>query len=289
MADEAKDVIESLKSMLHTQYGNEVLKHFPGQSLNISGHYEEKYRAREEPLAKEIEKYFLDANDESEGILEPGFLSIIQAEEYGLLGDNSIIHLSQTKEDNSVNKVSTPTLPGVLKNSNRGSDDSKSSEESDEETVDTKFTANSGTSSVTFDASVEDKVSDPKRKFQLQTERALAKANISQNDFNIWKVINDTRVRDIQSLNTKPYRAVKQLISLMKREREEFGVIRAPRAPKQGAKVLAVGSRSGPIMRKTDTEKNGQWSRRKKDSDWRILCFNVNNFPSERNGSEKAK
>ena len=50
-----------------------------------------------------------------------------------------------------------------------------------------------------------------------------------------------------------------------------------------------MGSRSGPIRRRTDTEKNGQWNRRKKASDWRILCFNVNNFPSERNGSEKAK
>ena len=229
MADEAKEICESLKSMLHTQYGNEVLKHFPGQSLNTAGYYEKKYITREEPLSKEVEKYLLDDNDESEGILEPGFLSVLQAEEYGLLGDNSTIHL-QNKEGKTA-KVSTPTPPGVLKNNNKGSDDSKTSEDSDDETVDTKFTAGSGTSSVTFDASVEDKVSDPKKRLQLQTERALAKAKISQDDFNLWKARNDTRVRDIQSLNTKPYRAAKQLISLMKREREEFDVNTSSKNP----------------------------------------------------------
>ena len=230
MADEAKEICESLKSMLHTQYGNEVLKHFPGQSLNTAGYYEKKYITREEPLSKEVEKYLLDDHDESEGILEPGFLSVIQAEEYGLLGDNSTIHLSKNKEGKTA-KVSTPTPPGVLKNNNKGSDDSKTSEDSDDETVDTKFTAGSGTSSVTFDASVEDKVSDPKKRLQLQTVRALAKAKISQDDFNLWKARNDTRVRDIQSLNTKPYRAAKQLISLMKREREEFDVNTSSKNP----------------------------------------------------------
>ena len=49
----------------------------------------------------------------------------------------------------------------------------------------------------------------------------------------------------------------------------------------------APGGEPRPIMRWKTTEP--QDCPKQDDSDWRILCININNFPSEKNGLEKMK
>ena len=60
-----------------------------------------------------------------------------------------------------------------------------------------------------------------------------------------------------------------------------------PRALKAHQKVLADIGEPRPVKRWKSKEP--QNSSKKVDSDWRIMSINVNNFPMETNGLEKAK
>ena len=51
--------------------------------------------------------------------------------------------------------------------------------------------------------------------------------------------------------------------------------------------MALVGGEPRPRMRWETTEPH--ICRKKKDSDWRIMTLNVNNFPSEKDGLDKAK
>ena len=66
------------------------------------------------------------------------------------------------------------------------------------------------------------------------------------------------------------------------------GLLQAPLIPlKNVAQASTLSGESRPVMRWKSTEPNE--CERQRDSDWRIMCVNINNFPSERNGFEKMK
>jgi hypothetical protein len=83
---EAESLIKSLKSDLHNLYGDEVLHHFPEDSL-LSSYSYGLDRDMREAADSDIEKLLEDSGDEVEGILEPGFLDLIQSQEAGLLDE----------------------------------------------------------------------------------------------------------------------------------------------------------------------------------------------------------
>ena len=84
MAEEAEAAVKSLKSFLHDEFdqNNKILDHFPGQSLLTSSYYQRTQKW--EALDPEIEDLINEEKGaDSEGILEPGFVSIIAFEKSG--------------------------------------------------------------------------------------------------------------------------------------------------------------------------------------------------------------
>ena len=106
---EAEDLIKTLKSDLHNIYGSDVLHHFPDESLLSSCSYGVD-KERGETADPDIERLLNDCCDEAEGILEPGFLDLIRAQEAGLIGEgqggeastmrSSILDISTKATDN---------------------------------------------------------------------------------------------------------------------------------------------------------------------------------------------
>lgn len=59
------------------------------------------------------------------------------------------------------------------------------------------------------------------------------------------------------------------------------------RALKAHQKALAKIGEPRPVMRWESKEPHK--TQKKDESDWRLMVVNINNFPTESNGSEKAK
>ena len=211
---EAADLFQSLKSDLHELYGEEVLKHFPNESLLSSYSYGVE-RDRHESADPDIEKLLDDSGDEAEGILEPGFLELIQAQEYGLMddvkgGENSTMRSSIL--DASTKASEDQEMPSMDSNSlgnSKVTDQSMASEGTD-------------LSAITSISWRSDVVNSNKNSTEwLESKRVQLKlnnANITSTAFNKWKDDNKAMINSILYSQKNIYEASKQMIIIMKGE-----------------------------------------------------------------------
>ena len=213
---EAESLIQSLKSDLHDLYGDNVLQHFPEDSL-LSSYSYGLDRDMREAADSDIEKLLEDSGDEAEGILEPGFIELIQAQEYGLLdevkgGENSTMRSSildtstKASDDRETNSV-----VGSL-GSSKLSDQSKASAATD-------------VSAITSISWRSDVVNSDKNSTEWVESRRVQKklddANITSTALNKWKDENKELVNVLLfSQKNNIYDATKQMILIMKGERD---------------------------------------------------------------------
>ena len=225
---EAEGLIQALKSDLHELYGDEVLHHFPNESL-LSSYSYGLDRDRHETADPDIEKLLDESSDEAEGILEPGFLDLIQAQEYGLMdevkgGENSTVRSSilntstKATEDQEMTSVDSNSL-----GSSKLTEQSNASEGTDVSAI----TSLSWRSDVINSDKNSNEWLESKR-----VQRKLDNANITSTAFNKWKDDNKDLVVSILFSQKNIYDASKQMIIIMKGERDGE-LVNKPTEPKE--------------------------------------------------------
>ena len=210
--NEAEDLIKTLKSDLHSIYGSDVLQHFPDESLLSSYSYGVD-RERGEMADPDIEKLLDDCGDEAEGILEPGFLDLIQAQEFGLIdggkgGEDSTIRSSIL--DTSIKATENQETTSLDNNSLGSSIVTEQSKASEGTNV-------SAITSISWRSDVVN--SDKNGAEWLESKRVQKKldnANITSTAFNKWKEENKELVDSIILSQNNIYEATKQMIVIMK-------------------------------------------------------------------------
>ena len=108
LAEEADAAAESLMAIMHDKYGDKVLSHFPGTSLNISQSYNE-YRQQFETEDPYLEDLLEKVEIEIDYALTPDFpFSEETAKEYGLLGDGqSTLHSNEIDQESKESQSPT--------------------------------------------------------------------------------------------------------------------------------------------------------------------------------------
>jgi hypothetical protein len=219
LGEEAESLIQTLKSDLHTMYNDGVLQHFPNESLLTSYSYSVD-RDRNEEADPDIEKLVADSEDNAEGILEPGFLELIQAQEYGLMGETG-------GGDNSTMRSS------ILGKSTKGPDTQVANSQGSKSQAgsfqgDSTMTERSKVSDVTEESMMsaiswrKDVINTDKNNAEwvesTRVQKKLDDANITSAAFNDWKDTNKEFVEKILFSQKNIYEATKQMILLMKGE-----------------------------------------------------------------------
>ena len=223
LSDEAEEAVNTLKSKLHDKFKtNDILNHFPGQSLLTSSYHHSRSQ-RWEAIDPEIEELINEEKGvDHEGILEPGFVSLIAYEQSGLLTDDQTYDLSA--ENSKGSNTSS------LKKASRANGSGKSpSSEGDNQSLPTQYTKGSNTtgvsemSSVTWKGGVKDNARQPSEwGFSPRIEMRLKGKGFTSEDFVKWQDENATRIKDVFRLCSDKHRATKQMILLMEEDRKEL-------------------------------------------------------------------
>ena len=204
-AEETEAKVKSMKSDLHDIYGEEVLQHFPNQSLLTPYSNSELYRRIQE---EEIEDAIEDMHEK---ILAPDFRFIIEADNLQPNRGDTTIGLTTTasggqttlesqKDDNSIGGWTSAS------NSTRAS----------------SIASSRGSTSISWDPSVtSDKNSSEYRESQ-KVQRILRKADISSQQFHTWKEENPLMVEaNTKGANGKKYRIAYLIANYMGGEKEK--------------------------------------------------------------------
>jgi hypothetical protein len=286
MKGEAEEAVKALKSTLHDKFKtNEILDRFPGQSLLTSSHYSQPrakpWETSPDPELEELINEEKGVNHE--GILEPGFVSLLQYQDSGLLKDDSTYGLStQASKTSSLKKAAT---------ANRGTG---SSSEPDNDSVPTEFskgTIATGAfeiSGVSWDEHIKDNAKAASSwSHSPKIEEKLKDKGFTSQDFVEWKDKNVTRIEDVFTNCPNKYQASKRMIRLMVNDRQGLRDKQAKPNPilRDMRQALISNGRSGPVTRGEAVSV----VQRKRATDWRILLSNINNFPTEGSGEGKAK
>ena len=233
LAEEADAAAESLMAIMHDKYGDKVLSHFPGTSLNISQSYNE-YRQQFETEDPYLEDLLEKVEIEIDYALTPDFpFSEETAKEYGLLGDGqSTLHSNEIDQESKESQSPTkkkketkakPTLKpaqygeGILSSYNQQRNGQDSSEES-------HVTFNDSVSMMTDQSEALDadtvktgttKISNNSDREWMEMrsiQRKLDKMKLQYADIDKWSKDNPESLKVIQQCHPTKY---KQLCSVI--------------------------------------------------------------------------
>ena len=241
LAEEADVAAESLMSIMHDQYGNEVLKHFPTTSLNISQNFNE-YRQQfeeEDPILEDLlDKVEIEIDYE----LTPDFpFSEQKAKEYGLIGDGQSTIQTEADQNNSTTKENKKKKNESKKSSrkNKAHSDGKNQENTQTEDPYLNYQGNNQDSSEESmntndslsmltdfsDPSEEDTVKTGKTKASNSSEREwrekrsiqrkLEKQNFKYEDVEKWTEENPDTVKVIENCHSTKYKQLCSIITAM--------------------------------------------------------------------------
>ena len=242
LAEEADAAAEGLMAILHDKYGNDVIRHFPGTSLNISQNYNE-YRQQFETEDPYLEDLLEKVEIEIDYELTPDFpFSEKKAKEYGLLNDGqSTLNPNeidqQSKESNTPKKKNNETKKPKAqygyggKNTQDGygnhtqspysqRNGQDSSEEShvtfsdsvsmltDQSEALDEYTVKTGTTKVTN--------SSEKEWMEMRSiQRKLERTNLNYSDIDKWSNDNPDSLKVIQQCHSTKYKQVCSIITTL--------------------------------------------------------------------------
>ena len=230
LAEEADAAAESLMAIMHDKYGDKVLCHFPGTSLNISQSYNE-YRQQFETEDPYLEDLLEKVEIEIDYELTPDFpFSEETAKEYGLLGDGqSTLHSneidqqskdSQTKKKKKKTKAKPVPQKDGEDNSNQQNQQRNGQDSSEESHV--TFTDSVSMMTDQSEALDDDTVKTGTTKASNNSEREwmemrsiqkkLDKMKLQYSDIDIWSKENPESMKVIQQVHPTKY---KQLCSVI--------------------------------------------------------------------------
>jgi hypothetical protein len=222
MKEEAEEAVKALKSTLHDKFEtNEVLSHFPGQSLLTSSHYATpRSRPWETSPDPELEELINEEKGVNhEGILEPGFVSLLQYQDSGLLNDDSTYGLST-----QASKTSSQRNAETIDTTNGSSSDSESGTVQTQHSKGSTATGASETSGVSWDENIKDNaITASSWSHSSKIETKLSEQGFTSQEFVEWKDKNVARIEDIFTNCTHKYKATKQMIRLMAKDRQGLG------------------------------------------------------------------
>ena len=210
-AEEADEKVKSMKSDLGDKYSEEVLQHFPNQSVLTSFSSSVRYRRiQQEEIEDEIEDMLSEETGltEHERILAPDFRFIIEADIQPDGGDTTIGLTTTASFDQSTFDDSTKdgnslggwtSASGSTKASSRGS------------------------TSISWDPSVTGDKNSTEYRESKKVQRILTKAGITSLQYHTWKNDNPDMVEAYsKGANGKKYRIAYLIANYMVGEKEKL-------------------------------------------------------------------
>lgn len=196
-ADEATQAILSLKSDLHDIYGNKVLQHFPNDCSQDSYTRGRKAVTRKDP---ELEKLFTEEKTEvQEGILQPDFISILEAQELCKEG---------AQKETEAHDGSTEAYSYVT--------DGDTQTTKDDDSSTSKRTTNTRASAISWDPTVPDMTKAPDDYTESsRIQKKLDIAGISSSEFEEWRKQNNEYVKLFTSISNTKYDIYNHLAKTM--------------------------------------------------------------------------
>jgi hypothetical protein len=179
LSNEADKKALALMDILHDEYGNGVLNHF-GRGVSIIGaHQHNRKEDRGEEPDPELEAMLMQTSINTDSILEPGFISLLESEDVGLQGGSTIdLSLEDTKMGTGEDK------------SDSGEISKLTGDVSGDETIVTGSTNNSNISKTTRNWK-RDKIFADK----------LEEIDASMEDVDAWKDANPAGLGILQSVS----------------------------------------------------------------------------------------
>ena len=232
LAEEADAAAESLMAIMHDKYGDEVIKHFPGTSLNISQNYND-YRQQFETEDPYLEDLLDKVEIEIDYELTPDFpFSKEKAKEYGLLDDGQST-LQSNEIDQQSKESQTPTkknkkakkpkpINDGYGNPNSSNYSQRNGQDSSEES---HVTFNDSVSMLTDQSEALDddtvktgttKVSNSSERDWMEMrsiQRKLEKVNLQYSDIDKWSNENPESLKVIQQCHSTKYKQLCSIIS----------------------------------------------------------------------------
>ena len=210
-AEEADEKVKAMKSDLGDLYSEEVLQHFPNQSLLTSFSHSAHYRQIEqEEIEDEIEDMLSEETGltEHERILAPDFRFIIEADNMQPNGGDTTIGLTTTAS------LEQSTLDTQKDGSSIGGWTSVSS---------STRASSRGSTSISWDPSVNGDKNSSDYRESKKVQKILTKAGISSTQFHTWKEDNPDMVETYsKGANGKKYPVAYLIANYMVGEKEKL-------------------------------------------------------------------
>ena len=226
LSKEADKKALALMDILHNEYGNGVLQHFGrGASIIESHHHNRKEDNGEEP-DPELEAMLMQTSINTDSILEPGFISLLESEDVGLQGGSTIdLSLVDTKMETAEVKSDSGEI------SKLSGDASLLTYVNDDETIVTGSTNNSSVSKTTRNWKRDKMFSDK-----------LEEIDASMEDVDAWKEANPDGLELLKSVsNGSKTKLVLSIIRIL-RDVKKAVEIKSPQREKEQSQIAPKGS-----------------------------------------------
>ena len=179
LSQEADKKALALMDILHNEYGNGVLNHFGRGTSIIESHHHNRKEDRGEQPDPELEAMLMQTSINTDSILEPGFISLLESEDVGLQGGSTIdLSFEDTKMETNETK------------SDSGEISKLTGDVSDDETIVTGSTNNSNLSKTTRNWKRDKMFADK-----------LEEIDASMEDVEAWKVANPIGLGLLESVS----------------------------------------------------------------------------------------
>jgi hypothetical protein len=220
LSKEADKKALALMDILHNEYGNGVLQHFGRGASIIGAHQHNRKEDGGEEPDPELEAMLMQTSINTDSILEPGFISLLESEDVGLQGGSTIdLSLNDTKMETEEVK------------SNSGEISKLTCDVSDEMTIITGSTNNTTASRTTRNWK-RDKM------FSVKLEEIDA----SMEDVEAWKEANPDGLGLLKSVaNGSKTKLVLSIIRIL-RDSKKAIEIKPPQGEEEQSQIAPKGS-----------------------------------------------